>query len=54
MQLGDVLLVAPASHDRQLVARRSLLASAQARNNPAQFLYGQSEETKRTNGLVTP
>ena len=28
--------------------------SAHARSRPSQFLYGHNEETKRTNGFVTP
>ena len=30
------------------------LAIAQARSSPSQFLYGHSDETKSTKGLVTP
>ena len=52
---GSVFLVPSGADDGQLaVPELSRGASAQARSSPSQFLYGHSEDTNSTNGLVTP
>ena len=44
----------PAPMITSCLSPSAALALAQARSSPSQFLYGHSDDTKSTKGLVTP